>query len=99
MNLNITELISNNANTIAALCYALFLLRDRFTYIYLTAVLAVMASRVVLNAHFPSDVVFGAYLGILVTELLRETFERKGLRISPASGSAPRLPAKNENGI
>lgn len=43
-----------------------------FYFLLLTsAALAVMASRVILGAHFPSDVLFGAYLGVLVTELLR----------------------------
>jgi membrane-associated phospholipid phosphatase len=88
---------SGHANTIAALCYSLFLLRGRFWYVYLIVALAVMTSRVVLNAHYPSDVIFGAYLGILITELIRGALQRKGLWTNMAPESTSPLSAKKEN--
>ncbi|SPF50879.1 Phosphoesterase, PA-phosphatase related [Syntrophobacter sp. SbD1] len=62
---------SGHANTIASLCYGLFLVTGRFKFFLLGIALAVMASRVIVGAHFPSDILFGAYLGLVVTELLR----------------------------
>jgi membrane-associated phospholipid phosphatase len=90
---------SGHSNTVAAFCYSLFALRNRLWYVYLIVALAVMASRVVLNAHYPSDVLFGAYLGILITELIREALQKKGMWISAASESTPHLSAKGEDEI
>ena len=79
---------SGHANTIAALCYSLFLLRGRFWYVYLIIALAVIASRVALNAHYPSDVIFGAYLGILSNRTHKggaakeRTLDEHGVRIN-----------------
>ncbi len=73
---------SGHSNTIAALCYGLNVVTGRFKYIWLTVALSVMASRVIVEAHFLSDVVFGACLGIMVTKLIAVVFERKGLRIT-----------------
>jgi membrane-associated phospholipid phosphatase len=61
---------SGHSNTIAALCYGLYKVSGRCGFILLIAALAVVASRVVLGAHFPSDVIFGAYLGLVITQLL-----------------------------
>jgi membrane-associated phospholipid phosphatase len=72
---------SGHANTIAALCYGLNVVTGRFKYILPVIALTVMASRVVLEAHFLSDVLFGAYLGVVVTEVVAAGFERKGLQI------------------
>jgi membrane-associated phospholipid phosphatase len=73
---------SGHANTIAALCYGLSVVTGRFKWVWLTMALAVMSSRVIVGAHFPSDVLFGAYLGVVVTELIAAGFERKGLVIT-----------------
>jgi membrane-associated phospholipid phosphatase len=77
---------SGHANTIAALCYGLRLSTGRFKYIWPVIALAVMASRLVLEAHFLSDVIFGAWLGVVVTWLTAAVFEKKGLRIRRESG-------------
>ncbi len=73
---------SGHANTIAAVCYGLNIVTGRFKFMLLSVALAVTASRVVVGAHFPSDVLFGAYVGIVVTELLAEAFEKKGVEIA-----------------
>ncbi len=73
---------SGHANTIAALCYGLNVVTRRFKYALLSIALAVMASRVILGAHFPGDVLFGAYLGVVITSLVAVGFEKKGLVIT-----------------
>jgi membrane-associated phospholipid phosphatase len=72
---------SGHSNTIASFCYGLHIVAERFALALLLIALAVMASRVVVGAHFPSDVLFGAYLGVVITGLLAEGFEKKGLKI------------------
>ncbi len=74
---------SGHSNTIAALCYGLYFFAGRFRYVLPPLTLAVMASRVIVGAHFPSDVIFGAYLGVMVTELVRISFKIKGLQLTP----------------
>ncbi|MFZ0931779.1 MAG: phosphatase PAP2 family protein [Syntrophobacteraceae bacterium] len=73
---------SGHANTVAALCYGLNVATGRFRYVWLSIALAVMASRVIVGAHFPGDVLFGAYLGVVVTALVAVGFEKKGLVIT-----------------
>lgn len=75
---------SGHSNTIGSLCYGLNLVTDRFRYVLLVIALAVMTSRVLVGAHFPSDVLFGACLGVVITRLLAEGFEKRGLRIKKA---------------
>ncbi len=77
---------SGHSNTIGSLCYCLNLVTDRFRYALLVIALAVMTSRVVVGAHFPSDVLFGACLGVVITRLLAEAFEKRGLRIKKLFG-------------
>lgn len=86
---------SGHANTIGALCYGLYRVSGRFEWALLTIALAVMASRVILGAHFPSDVLFGAYLGVVVTELIAAAFEKKSKRITRQPGQGPPQPAGN----
>ena len=86
---------SGHANTIGALCYGLYRVIGRFQWALLTIALAVMASRVILGAHFPSDVLFGAYLGVVVTELIAAAFEKKSKRITRQPGQGPAQPAGN----
>ncbi|MDR3556773.1 MAG: phosphatase PAP2 family protein [Syntrophobacteraceae bacterium] len=90
-----TSFPSGHANTIASLCDGLYLVVDRFKYLLLLVALAVMTSRVVVGAHFPSDVLFGAYLGVVITGLLAEGFEKRGLRIRLRSKSEPALDRAN----
>ena len=73
---------SGHANTIAAVCCGLSVVTGRFKFVLLSIALTVMASRVVVGAHFPSDVLFGAYLGIVVTQLLASAFEKRGAPVA-----------------
>ncbi|SPJ16451.1 Phosphoesterase, PA-phosphatase related [Syntrophobacter sp. SbD2] len=90
---------SGHANTIAALCYGVGVVMGRFKYILMTIALAVMASRVIVGAHFPSDVLFGAYLGVVVTELIAAGFEKKGLLITRQPEKAPPQPVEKTNAV
>jgi len=90
---------SGHANAIAALCYGLNAVTGRFKYLRLSIVLAVMASRVILGAHFPGDVLFGAYLGVVVTELIAVGFEKKGLVLIRQSGKAPPQPLEKTDAV
>jgi membrane-associated phospholipid phosphatase len=73
---------SGHADTIAALCYGLYIIASRLKFILAGVALAVMASRVIVGAHFPSDVLFGAYLGFVVTHYLGLAFEKRGVPIA-----------------
>ncbi len=90
---------SGHANTIAALCYGLGVVTGRFYYIWLTMALAVMASRVIVGAHFPSDVLFGAYLGAVVTQLIAVGFEKKGFLITRQPEKTPPQPVEKTNAV
>ncbi len=90
---------SGHANTIAALCYGLGVVTGRFKYIRLSIALAVMASRVIVGAHFPSDVLFGAYLGVVVTCLIAVGFEKKGLVIIRQPKKAPPQPVEKTDAV
>ncbi|MGA2027400.1 MAG: phosphatase PAP2 family protein [Syntrophobacteraceae bacterium] len=90
---------SGHANTIAALCYGLGVVTGRFKYIWLSIALAVMASRVIVGAHFPSDVLFGAYLGVVVTKLIAAGFEKKGLVITRPPEKTPQQQVDKTNAV
>ena len=87
---------SGHANTAAALFYSLYLIRDRYRYICLAMALLIILSRVIVEAHFLSDVLFGAYLGVLVTSLLKTAFEKKGLQLKE-SADGEDFPTQAEN--
>jgi len=96
---NYASFPSGHANTIAALCYGLGVVTGRFKYIRLSIALAVMASRVIVGAHFPSDVLFGAYLGVVVTELIAVSFEKKGLVITLQPEKAQPQPVEKTDAV
>ncbi len=70
---------SGHANTVAALLLALYLIFERRGCVYIILAVPVVISRVVIGAHFPSDVIFGSYLGIVTTFCLKNIFEKNGL--------------------
>jgi len=87
---------SGHANTAAALFYSLYLIRDRYRYICLAMAALIILSRVIVEAHFLSDVLFGAYLGVLVTSLLKIAFEKKGWQLKESADGAD-IPTQAEN--
>ena len=51
-------------------------------------------SRVLVGAHYPSDVVGGAALGSLVSAALARNFARRGLAFTPRAGGAVIAPLR-----
>jgi membrane-associated phospholipid phosphatase len=87
---------SGHANTAAALFYSLYLIRDRYWYIYVPIALAIMLSRVILDVHFLGDIIFGAYLAVVVTSLVKIAFDRKGLQVgNPVTKMGTPCPGEN----
>jgi lipid A 4'-phosphatase len=90
---------SGHATTIAGLATALFLLWPRGLPLYVVAALLVMASRVILDAHYVSDVIVGAAIGAATAWAAWLAFTRAGLTLrvgGPDSADAPvqRYPLK-----
>jgi membrane-associated phospholipid phosphatase len=67
---------SGHAATAAALAAALWCLWPRPLLLYAIAAALVAASRVVVGAHYLSDVVMGAFIGIVVTRAVAAAFAR-----------------------
>lgn len=67
-----TSFPSGHATTICSLAVALYFIWPRFRWLWVTVALLVCVSRVVIGAHYPSDVLMGAYVGIFVAILLRK---------------------------
>ena len=72
---------SGHANTAAAVFYSLYMIRHRYWYLYVPIASVIILSRVVLDVHFLGDIIFGAYLAVLVTSLLKIAFDKKGLQL------------------
>ena len=70
---------SGHSQTVWALMIALALLYPRFTIPFLSFAAVVAASRVLVSAHYFSDVLMGSYLGVILTLYLYTRFIRKGL--------------------
>ena len=86
---NVLSFPSGHADTIASLSTALFLLYPRYRGLYILLALMVMASRLIVGEHFLSDVVAGAYLGIVTTYYLKGFFEYHRLSIFPKPRRQP----------
>mgnify|MGYP001276138132 CR=1 FL=1 len=65
---------SGHTQTIVSICFSLFLVYPRLAGIYLVIAAVVALSRITLVAHYPSDVFFGAYLGITTAILLKRHY-------------------------
>ncbi len=79
---------SGHATTAGALAGALTLLCPRLRVLWFSAAALVAASRVVVGAHYPGDVVAGFWLGIVAALGLARTSWFRDVRETPAS--APR---------
>ncbi|HZB91099.1 MAG TPA: phosphatase PAP2 family protein, partial [Stellaceae bacterium] len=81
---------SGHATTMGALVVALAFLWPRGLPLYLIAALLVMASRIIITAHYPSDVLVGAVLGAGTAWALRGV-ARAGA--APGRGAGQPLPS------
>jgi lipid A 4'-phosphatase len=73
---------SGHTATIVALATALWWLRPRHMLFYASVAALVAASRVVVGAHYPSDVIAGALVAVLTTRAVVWVFAHSG--IAPA---------------
>jgi lipid A 4'-phosphatase len=80
---------SGHATTMGALMVGLSLLWPRGWPVYLVIALLVMASRIVITAHFPSDVLVGAALGGGMAWAIRQGFARAGIALGAAAQPLP----------
>lgn len=67
---------SGHATTIAGVMVALSLLYPRRWPVFFTVIILVSLSRLVVEAHFLSDVMMGGYLGALITLWIYEFLEK-----------------------
>jgi lipid A 4'-phosphatase len=73
---------SGHAATVAALALALYLLWPRGAALYAAAALLVAASRVIIGAHYLSDVIAGAAIGAGMAWLVWQGFARRGIALA-----------------
>jgi lipid A 4'-phosphatase len=85
---------SGHAATAAALAAALWCLWPQPVLFYAVGAALVAASRVVMGAHYLSDVVMGGFIGVVVTRALAVAFARGPLpfRMRPRTAADPVLP-------
>jgi lipid A 4'-phosphatase len=85
---------SGHAATAAALATALWCLWPQPALFYVIGAALIAASRVVMGAHYLSDVVMGAFIGVLVTRMLAVALARGRLpfRLRPRAAADPVLP-------
>ena len=85
---------SGHAATAAALATALWCLWPQPVLFYVVGAALVAISRVVMGAHYLSDVVMGAFVGMLATRALAAGFTRgwPAFRLRPRTAADPALP-------
>jgi membrane-associated phospholipid phosphatase len=85
---------SGHATTIAALATALFLLWPRGIWLYVVAALLVMASRIILDAHYLSDVIAGAAIGMATAWAAWLVFASVGLPLRAGGRNRAEAPVQ-----
>jgi lipid A 4'-phosphatase len=74
---------SGHATTAAALAVALYLLWPRGAALYLVVAVLVAASRIIITAHYLSDVLMGAAIGAAAAWATWQGFARAGYGLQP----------------
>ena len=96
---------SGHTATIVALMTALWWVWPRHLLFYILAAAIVAACRIVVGAHYPSDVMAGALIAVLTTRFVAAGFERSGIDLAdssrglPASAEMPPWPCRGFGGI
>jgi lipid A 4'-phosphatase len=80
---------SGHATTAVAIAAALYCLWPRFLPLYIGFAALVSVSRVVIGAHYVSDVVAATFIAIASTHCLRLWLERGGISLRDSAGGAP----------
>ncbi|TCR90202.1 lipid A 1-phosphatase LpxE [Rhizobium sp. BK376] len=95
---------SGHATTIGAFFAALAFLSPRYRFVFAACAIWLAATRVMIGAHYPSDVIAGLALGAWFSFMLAIVYSRYGLlfRIGENGWPVPRLPiirstSANEN--
>ena len=85
---------SGHAATAAALATALWCLWPQPMLFYVIGAALIAASRIVMGAHYLSDVVMGAFIGVLATRALAVALARgrPSFRLRPRAAANPALP-------
>ena len=76
---NLWSFPSGHSTTVAALALAACAIAPSYWSLYALAALLVMASRVILDMHYLSDVIAGCYIGIAVAWALMAAAQRRAL--------------------
>jgi len=77
---------SSHTSAAAAMGVALAIMYPRLTWLMLALVVIVAAARVIFGAHFLSDVIVGAIVGLLVTwAVMQRLSDRENSQLAPAS--------------
>jgi lipid A 4'-phosphatase len=88
---------SGHATTIAALAMAFYLLWPRGLPVYLAVAMLVAASRVVIDAHYLSDIMAGAALGAATTWAAWIAFDYGGIAL--AGEGTPLVPGRRASSL
>ena len=91
-----TSLPSGHSVTIAAVATVLALRFPKFISGWIILALAIGTSRVMVGAHYPSDVIMGLTIGMLFTLFLARVFaaRKSGFRIPNTSPYEPTMPER-----
>ncbi|MGH6880039.1 phosphatase PAP2 family protein [Hypericibacter sp.] len=73
---------SGHATTVFALAFAFAMIQPRWRLPAFAVAIVIAATRVIINAHFLSDVVGGMVVALLTAVWLRSIFERRGWRFA-----------------
>jgi lipid A 4'-phosphatase len=79
---------SGHTATIVALMAALWWLWPRHLLFYIAVAAIVAGSRVVVGAHYLSDVIAGAFVAVVMTRLVAQSFARGGIDLAAACRGA-----------
>lgn len=90
---------SGHATTACAVACALTLLLPGLRVVWIAAAALVAASRVVIGAHFPGDVLAGVWLGVVVTLALSRTRWFRDVLETPTAARRQRVPATSPGTI
>lgn len=77
-NFGMNSFPSGHSQTIWAVMVSLAILYPRFSLPFIFCATVVAASRVLIGAHFVSDVIMGSYMGMILTLYLYTRFIRNG---------------------
>ena len=73
---------SGHATTVFALAFALTMIRPHWRFPAFAVAMVIAATRVIVNAHFLSDIVGGMVVALLTVVCLGSLFERLGWRVA-----------------